>query len=110
MILPPFANKLVTPVLTTVVVAVSETSYTSPYVLPGFMSAPKRMTFFAIPPKYPINICPLPALEAAVKGDMKPFNELLEMLLKPYENHPDEIQFQQIPNDFDEHYQTFCGT
>lgn len=50
------------------------------------------------------------ALEAAVQGNMEPFNELLGMLSKPYENHCEEFIFQQVPNDFDEQYQTFCGT
>ncbi len=50
------------------------------------------------------------ALEAAVKGDMAPFNQLLGLLSKPYDNHPDGLQFQQIPAGFDARYQTFCGT
>ncbi len=49
-------------------------------------------------------------LETAIKGDMKPFNELLEILSTPYGEHPDELQFQQVPADFDAQYQTFCGT
>ncbi|MGD1947432.1 MAG: YdiU family protein [Croceivirga sp.] len=50
------------------------------------------------------------ALEAAVDGDMKPLNHLLERLSKPYGHHLDEIQFEQIPISFDAEYQTFCGT
>ncbi len=50
------------------------------------------------------------ALEAAVKGNMAPFDELLVLLSKPYDNLPDELQFQQIPEGFDAQYQTFCGT
>jgi len=49
-------------------------------------------------------------LNAAARGEMEPFNELLEVLSKPYEDHPDDLQFQQIPEDFDARYQTFCGT
>jgi uncharacterized protein YdiU (UPF0061 family) len=49
-------------------------------------------------------------LEAAVEGNMTPFKQLLEQLSKPYDNHPDELQFQQIPQGFDTGYQTFCGT
>ena len=49
-------------------------------------------------------------LQTAVEGDLTPFNELLEVLSKPYEQHPGELKFQQIPEDFDETYQTFCGT
>lgn len=50
------------------------------------------------------------ALEAAVKGDMNPFNDLLKNLSIPYGNHPEELQFQAVPQDFDTEYQTFCGT
>ncbi len=50
------------------------------------------------------------ALEAAIKGNLAPFNQLLELLSKPYDQHPDELQFQQVPEYFDAHYQTFCGT
>ncbi len=50
------------------------------------------------------------ALETAAQGDMESFNELLGILSKPYQDHPDELQFQQVPEDFDTSYQTFCGT
>ena len=50
------------------------------------------------------------ALEAAVEGDMASFDQLLGLLSKPYDDHPDELQFQQIPAGFDVRYQTFCGT
>lgn len=49
-------------------------------------------------------------LEAAVEGDLAPFNQLLDTLSKPYGHHPDELVFQQIPEGFDAQYQTFCGT
>ncbi len=49
-------------------------------------------------------------LEAAVKGNMAPFNQLLSILSKPYDNHPDDLQFQKIPEGFDDSYRTFCGT
>ena len=50
------------------------------------------------------------ALEAATKGNMTPFNQLLGTLSKPYDDHPDELQFEQVPEGFDADYQTFCGT
>ncbi len=50
------------------------------------------------------------ALKAAVIGNLTPFSQLLSTLSKPYDSHPDELQFQQIPEGFDAHYQTFCGT
>ncbi len=49
-------------------------------------------------------------LEAAVEGNMTPFNQLLNTLSKPYDDHPDGLQFQRIPEGFDAGYQTFCGT
>lgn len=49
-------------------------------------------------------------LEAAVEGNLAPMNQLLGMLSKPYDKHPDGLQFQQKPEGFDEAYQTFCGT
>ena len=50
------------------------------------------------------------ALNTAAEGDMTIFNQLLDTLSKPYENHSDELQFEQIPEGFDTQYQTFCGT
>jgi len=49
-------------------------------------------------------------LKAAVIGDLAPFNQLLSMLSRPYDSHPDELKFQQIPEGFDARYQTYCGT
>jgi len=49
-------------------------------------------------------------LEEAVKNNMESFNELLEKLSKPYDNHPQKLQFEQPPVGFDATYQTFCGT
>ena len=49
-------------------------------------------------------------LEAAVEGNLEPFNQLLGTLSKPYDTHPDALQFEQIPEGFDARYQTFCGT
>jgi len=49
-------------------------------------------------------------LEAAVAGDMNPFNELLAILANPYDSQPDELTFVEIPAEYDNQYQTFCGT
>ncbi|WP_420581572.1 protein adenylyltransferase SelO [Reichenbachiella sp.] len=45
-------------------------------------------------------------LKKAVEGDIDPFNQLMTKLSKPY-THQD---MQYVPSDFDESYQTFCGT
>lgn len=50
------------------------------------------------------------ALDSAVEGNLTPFNQLLDILSKPYDDHSDTLQFQRMPEDFDTHYQTFCGT
>ena len=50
------------------------------------------------------------ALETAVEGDMMPFKNLLKLLSKPYDDHPNELMYEKTPADFDASYQTFCGT
>ena len=50
------------------------------------------------------------ALESAVDGQLNPMTTLLEQLSRPYEEHSKELQFENLPNRFDEQYQTFCGT
>ena len=49
------------------------------------------------------------ALEAAEKNDLKPVNQLIEILKDPY-TQKDDIFDYQIPSNLDEKYQTFCGT
>ena len=49
------------------------------------------------------------ALEAAEKNDLKPVNQLIEILKNPY-TQKDDIFDYQIPSNLDEKYQTFCGT
>ncbi len=50
------------------------------------------------------------ALESAVDGQLNPMTTLLEQLSRPYEEHSKALQFENLPNRFDEQYQTFCGT
>ena len=49
------------------------------------------------------------ALAAAEKNDLKPLNQLLEILKDPYTKKSDILDYQ-IPNNSDKRYQTFCGT
>ena len=49
------------------------------------------------------------ALEAAEKNDLKPFNQLIEILKNPYTQKDDIINYQ-TPSNLDEKYRTFCGT
>jgi len=48
------------------------------------------------------------ALEAANKNDLKPMNNLLSILKKPYSKQGNIDDFQTPSNN--QHYQTFCGT
>ncbi|MDC1203485.1 YdiU family protein [Crocinitomicaceae bacterium] len=50
------------------------------------------------------------ALETAVEGDVMPFQNLLKLLSKPYDDHPNQLMYEKTPADFDASYQTFCGT
>ena len=49
------------------------------------------------------------ALEASEKNDLKPLNQLIEILKDPYTIKNDIIDYQ-IPSNSGEKYQTFCGT
>ena len=49
------------------------------------------------------------ALKAAEKNDLKPINQLLDILKDPYTQKEDTLNYQ-IPSNSDEKYQTFCGT
>ncbi|MEO0403966.1 MAG: YdiU family protein [Bacteroidota bacterium] len=46
-------------------------------------------------------------LEKAIQGDMKPFHDLFKSLSNPYDR---DAKSQSTPTEFDEGYQTFCGT
>ena len=49
------------------------------------------------------------ALKAAEEDNLKPFNQLIEVLKNPYLNQKDIINYQISPRS-NENYQTFCGT
>ena len=49
------------------------------------------------------------ALEAAEQNDFKPFNKILEILKKPYDEQIGTEGYLS-PSVSDEKYQTFCGT
>ena len=50
------------------------------------------------------------ALENAIKNNKSQFNELLNLISKPYDYQSDHDNFQTIPDGFDDCYKTFCGT
>ena len=49
------------------------------------------------------------ALNAAEQNDLKPFNKILEILEKPYDEQEVNDDYQS-PSISDEEYKTFCGT
>ena len=50
------------------------------------------------------------ALENAVNGDTKEFEELLSTMSNTYNYNDNHDDFQMTPKGFDESYKTFCGT
>ncbi len=50
------------------------------------------------------------ALDAAVAGDLAPFERLHRILATPYADQPDAEEFMLPPPNPDPEYQTFCGT
>jgi uncharacterized protein YdiU (UPF0061 family) len=50
-------------------------------------------------------------IEAAVtRDDFAPFEELLAVLSKPYEDHPALSGYAEAPQPHQRVFQTFCGT
>ena len=49
------------------------------------------------------------AIKIAEKGDLKSINQFIEVLKKPYSQQKKIINYQ-FPSNFNENYQTFCGT
>ena len=49
------------------------------------------------------------ALEAAEKDNFKSINQLIEILKKPYSRQKNILKYQ-VSSNFNENYQTFCGT
>ena len=50
-------------------------------------------------------------LEKAEQGNLNPFQKLLEMLSSPYEQQKGMEEYSKPPSqDFEAHYNTFCGT
>ncbi len=50
------------------------------------------------------------ALRSAETGDYSPFLELLSVLQRPYDNHPERTQYSLPPEPSERVLQTFCGT
>ena len=50
------------------------------------------------------------ALENAIQGKKSQFNDLLSLILTPYDYKTNHDYFQIIPKGFDDCYKTYCGT
>jgi uncharacterized protein YdiU (UPF0061 family) len=50
------------------------------------------------------------ALQAATAGDLQPFHQLLAVLQRPYERHPEFAEYGLPPPPSEAAYKTFCGT
>jgi uncharacterized protein YdiU (UPF0061 family) len=50
------------------------------------------------------------ALDAAVRGDMDPLDDLLGVLARPWEDRPESLPFRRPPETHEVVRQTFCGT
>ncbi len=50
------------------------------------------------------------ALEDVIQGNKSQFNELINLISKPYDYKSNHNNFQTIPSEFDDCYKTFCGT
>jgi len=50
------------------------------------------------------------ALRAAENGDYLPFQKLLAVLQRPYEDQPESAEYAQPPQESERVLQTFCGT
>ena len=50
------------------------------------------------------------ALEAAVNGDLEPFEGLLRVLASPWESNPQNLPYRSPPEPHETVHQTFCGT
>jgi protein adenylyltransferase len=65
----------------------------------------------AINPLYiPRNHLVEAALNAAISGDYRPFEELLEVITRPFEERPGLERFTLPPRPEERVLATFCGT
>jgi serine/tyrosine/threonine adenylyltransferase len=75
-------------------------------------SAVRSAAMRAVNPGYiPRNHRMEAMIEAAVeREDFRPFNELLEVVSRPYDDQPHYAQYAQPPGPHERVHQTFCGT
>ena len=49
-------------------------------------------------------------IQAGLKGDFAPFERLMAVLSKPYDDQPDAARYGEPPKPEEVVHQTFCGT
>ncbi|MEX0606704.1 MAG: protein adenylyltransferase SelO family protein, partial [Halofilum sp. (in: g-proteobacteria)] len=73
--------------------------------------AERRQAMRAVNPAYiPRNHRIQQAIDAATQEDLRPLEELLQVLSSPYEDHPELAEYAHPPQPGEEIRQTFCGT
>ncbi len=73
--------------------------------------AQRRAAMRAVNPAYiPRNHRVQQAIDAASQQDLRPLEDLLQVLASPYEDHPELADYAQPPQPGEEIRQTYCGT
>ena len=72
----------------------------------------RRAAMRAVNPAYiPRNHRVQQAIDAASEeGDLQPLDELLQVVSRPYEDHPGLVEYARPPRPEEQVHQTFCGT
>lgn len=74
-------------------------------------SATRRATMHAVNPKFiPRNHRIEEMIQAALGGDFKPFEEMLEVVTRPFDEQPGMERYAEPPQPDERVLQTFCGT
>lgn len=77
----------------------------------GRTDAERRRDMRATNPAFiPRNHRVQQAIDAAVEGDLGPFDTLLAVTTRPYDDHPEHTDHLQPPEPDEIVHQTFCGT
>lgn len=66
----------------------------------------RRMSPIFIPRNHRVEA----ALSAATDGDLAPFNELLSVVQRPYDEQPQNVDYERSPQPSERVLNTFCGT
>ena len=77
----------------------------------GRDDALRRRDMRAINPAYiPRNHRVQEAIVAATAGNLQPFDDLLSVTSRPYDDHPELMEYRRPPESYEVVRETFCGT